>query len=152
MNAFPCPKCGVSRNGLEESCPSCGWAPNSQHSLVQPQIESESIQPLSRPSAVFFGAITVLPILIANAFPVIIFFEFTNPLESKFDSLLIALGVVQVSLVFVLLLSYAVHLFRFKAVPENQRPLWLAMMVIGNLLVFPIYWFFYVWRASGRTS
>ena len=36
--------------------------------------------------------------------------------------------------------------FRSKAVPTGKRGLWAALLFFGNALVFPVFWYWYIWR------
>jgi len=40
---------------------------------------------------------------------------------------------------------YIVHLFRTDRVPTDKKALWAVVLLLGNLLAMPFYWYFYVW-------
>jgi cyanate permease len=48
-------------------------------------------------------------------------------------------------LVVVLVLGYALHLAGCRLVPEEQKLPWVLLLVLGSVLVLPIYFWLYVW-------
>ena len=47
---------------------------------------------------------------------------------------------------------FIVLAFRARAVPATKRGLWAALIFFGNALVIPFFWYWYIWRASGKTD
>jgi len=48
-------------------------------------------------------------------------------------------------LVLALTILYIVHLFRTDRVPPDKKALWAVVLLLGNVLAMPVYWYFYVW-------
>jgi len=49
------------------------------------------------------------------------------------------------ALVLALMVLYIVHLFNTDRVPSDKKALWAVVLLLGNLLAMPVYWFFYMW-------
>lgn len=49
-------------------------------------------------------------------------------------------------LMFALITIYVVHAFRTNLIPEDRRILWVVVLLFGNLIAAPIYWYLYMWR------
>jgi len=49
-------------------------------------------------------------------------------------------------LMFALITVYVVHAFRTNLIPEDRRVLWVIVLLFGNLIAAPIYWYLYLWR------
>jgi len=48
-------------------------------------------------------------------------------------------------LVLALTILYMVHLFRTDRVPADKKALWAVVLLLGNVLAMPVYWYFYMW-------
>jgi hypothetical protein len=46
---------------------------------------------------------------------------------------------------------YVFHVYRSDRVEQDRKVLWVVILFFGNMIAFPIYWYFYLWRehASG---
>ena len=47
-----------------------------------------------------------------------------------------------------LTIFYVMDVFSNQSVPSNQRAIWAVALKIGNLVVFPFYWYTYIWNKS----
>ncbi len=45
-----------------------------------------------------------------------------------------------------LLVCYIVHLFKTSAVPSEQKALWAVVLLGGNMLAMPFYWYLNIWK------
>jgi hypothetical protein len=43
---------------------------------------------------------------------------------------------------------FIVYAFRSPTVPPAKRGLWVAVIVFGNIVALPFFWFWYVWQPS----
>ena len=41
---------------------------------------------------------------------------------------------------------YLIHVCRNKYIIKNEKYSWIALLFIGNFVVFPFYWYSHVWR------
>ena len=48
-------------------------------------------------------------------------------------------------LILALTIFYVVHLFRTDRVRQDKKALWAVVLLLGNVLAMPVYWYFYVW-------
>ena len=44
-----------------------------------------------------------------------------------------------------LLIFYVVHLFKTDRVPQEKKALWAAVLILGNMLAMPVFFYIYVW-------
>jgi uncharacterized membrane protein len=88
-------------------------------------------------------------ILVISALP-IIFFLIT--IISSFNglpySILYAFGVLYGIFLVGLIVFYIIDVFRNQSVPSNQKAIWAVALIIGNLGVFPFYWYIHIWKKS----
>jgi hypothetical protein len=49
-------------------------------------------------------------------------------------------------LIWVLIATYIVYLFKTTHVPADKRALWAVVLFLGNMLAMPFFWYLYVWR------
>jgi len=54
-------------------------------------------------------------------------------------------------LIFLLVAILSAHLFFSSSKQLDTKLLWFLVLVMGNILVFPIYWYLYVWQEN-KTS
>ena len=45
-----------------------------------------------------------------------------------------------------LMVIYIVHLFKTDRVPQDKKALWAVVLLLGNVLAMPVYWYFYIWK------
>ncbi|MBI5189186.1 MAG: zinc ribbon domain-containing protein [Nitrospirae bacterium] len=67
-----------------------------------------------------------------------------QPPDGKFF-VLFGVHFLMVLLSFGLTIYYVVHLFTSKLLPDGKKALWAVLLLLGNLLVFPFYWYLYIW-------
>jgi hypothetical protein len=47
---------------------------------------------------------------------------------------------------------FAVYAARTRNVPDSKRWLWFALILIGNAVVLPFFWYWYVWKPQHYAS
>jgi len=47
-----------------------------------------------------------------------------------------------------LLVFYLIHLFRIKRLDTERQILWAIVLLFGNVLAMPVYWYRYIWHQS----
>jgi hypothetical protein len=52
----------------------------------------------------------------------------------------------------IILVVDIIHIYKSKRVSKEQKNLWAALIFFGNILVFPVYWYLYVWREPKQSS
>ena len=45
-----------------------------------------------------------------------------------------------------LIVFYLYYLFKTDKVPKNEKALWAAVIIVGNMLTMPVFWFLYIWK------
>jgi hypothetical protein len=102
---------------------------------------------LSRPIKMLVGAATLWIPLYMIAFMAIVFssvFSHSAPDIDSFDVLFrvhMATSLLSVAL----LVIYIVHLFQTKAIPSDQRIMWLLVILFFGPLAMPVYFFKHMW-------
>lgn len=67
--------------------------------------------------------------------------------QAEFDAIF-RLHLGTMLLIFGLIVSYIVYLFKTEYVSKDKKALWAVVLFMGNVLAMPIFWFLYVWRPS----
>ena len=47
-----------------------------------------------------------------------------------------------------LLVVYIIDVFKNKKVKNDIKALWAIILILGNVIAMPIYWYLYIWRAE----
>jgi hypothetical protein len=47
---------------------------------------------------------------------------------------------------------YIYHLFKNDHIAANKKPLWALVILMGNVIAMPVYWYFYIWRDESDFS
>lgn len=103
------------------------------------QREIGSVQ-MKKATAVVLGLVAFVPLA---TWPVVL-------LVSK-DSFSTAV-ITAVALAWIVPIGFIVYLYKGSAVPSEKRGLWLALLLFGNVLALPFFWFWYIWRTSPNPS
>lgn len=45
-----------------------------------------------------------------------------------------------------LLVFYILNVYRNNRIAKNQKNLWAALLFFGNIVVYPVYWYLFIWR------
>ncbi len=45
-----------------------------------------------------------------------------------------------------LMVFYIFNIYKSNSVAKDKRNLWAALLFFGNILVYPVYWYLYIWR------
>lgn len=100
---------------------------------------------------------TILPIVYILFFIWFVFQGVMAPIGTQFIDLdsfriifMFHLGVMAWSIA--LLIVYLLHLFKKSAVPENQRPIWVLVLLFGAQIGMLVYWFVHVWPAKNLSN
>ncbi len=97
----------------------------------------------------FKNRLTKVLILVASVLPIIFILtaviSFFNGLPY---SIFYAFGVLYWVFLVGLIIFYVIDVFHNRNVARNQRPVWTISLILGNLAVFPFYWYIYIWNKS----
>jgi len=52
----------------------------------------------------------------------------------------------------VVTIGFLIFALRSSAVPKGKRGLWAALLLFGNLIVVPFFWFWYIWKADAPSQ
>ena len=69
------------------------------------------------------------------------------PYPGGVDWHLVAMG-----LTTILLIWYLANVFTSRRFSLQQRILWAVALFVGNVFVFSVFWYLYVWKDRGRTA
>ena len=100
---------------------------------------------MSRPLAAALGILSVVP------FVYVVYF--ISVMSSHADrtgrddlSWIIPLHIGAMLLNVVLIVIYLVIAYRSEAVPNDKRAFWAIVLLMGNLVAFPLFWYLHLWR------
>lgn len=111
---------------------------------------------INRSIAVVLGALTVLPILYLAIFLGYLMPRLTSLGQpggigegQYFDlfNVVYRLQAVAAVLCIALVGLYVVFVYRSDTVPAGRRRLWLALLLFGNVVTMPIFWYLHIWRS-----
>jgi len=51
-----------------------------------------------------------------------------------------------------MLIFYIIHIYKSNRIAKNQRSLWVVLLIFGSLLVYPVYWYLYIWREPKKPN
>lgn len=68
--------------------------------------------------------------------------------ESTASLFFIVLGYITAISIPAALIFYEVHVWMNKRIKKDRKYLWSALLFFGNILVYPVYWYLYLWRES----
>lgn len=60
--------------------------------------------------------------------------------------LILPLHVLTMLDILALLVFYIRHLFRTELVAANMKAFWAVLLLLGNILAMPVYWYMYIWE------
>ena len=106
--------------------------------------------PVSRAMAVFVGLLTLWPPVYTLVFLWRVLGSGNDPaLLTGSDAfiLMFRLQLVTMVLTIGLMAHFVVHVFNNGRLSAEGRVLWLAMLLLGNMFAFPLYWLLHVWRS-----
>ena len=109
--------------------------------------------PVARAMAAFVGLLTLWPPAYTLIFLWRVLGTGGDPaLLTGSDTfiLLFRVQLVTMVLTFGLMAYFVVHVFNNDRLSAEGRAMWLAMLLLGNMFAFPLYWLLQVWRATPR--
>jgi hypothetical protein len=112
---------------------------------------------MSRGNAIALGVFTAWPplwaIILCCADIAMKMSGVSNPgQEPSFFAIVIGLHCLTTLETLILFAIYNRHLFKSGRVPQDKRALWAVVLLLGNIVAMPFYWYFYIWgqHRSGR--
>lgn len=55
-------------------------------------------------------------------------------------------GITSYILLLIVLLLYVINVFKNPRVIQDERALWITVLILGNVITFPFYWYLHIWR------
>jgi len=105
----------------------------------------------SRPVAYLLGILTAWPpiyFVLFLSFMAYLFASFgqagQRPPRADWVMVIFPAHFLTMILMFALTAVYVVHAFRNDELASDKRTLWVIILFFGNMLAFPVYWWFYV--------
>jgi len=50
-----------------------------------------------------------------------------------------------------LVVGLSIYTYKSGQVPASKRALWIALFIFANMVVFPFFWYFYMWNSHNET-
>lgn len=105
----------------------------------------------SRPAAYLIAVLSIWPIVYFMLFMAFVAFTFATFPSKPSGSLPVALfryifplHFLTILLMFALTAVYVVHVFKSDQLPSDRRIMWVIVLLFGNIVAFPIYWWIYM--------
>ena len=119
---------------------------------------------VSRPVAAVVGVATIWPVIYAGVFITLLLTMAlglasdqaaaggSRPPENleRLFSLLLVGHVGTMIVTTGLLVFYIVHVFKNSALSDNTRILWTIIILMGNVVAMPVYWYLHIWKGTGQ--
>jgi hypothetical protein len=105
---------------------------------------------ISKPLKVLLGLLTLLPLPYMLVFNFVLFPRLQAGTLPFYPLFWIQGGIM--SLLIGLLIFCVTQLFYNRRVPQDKRSLWAVVLVLGNMLAIPIFFWLYVWPAESAES
>lgn len=100
----------------------------------------------SRPVAYLLGLLSVWPVLDFFLLLGFIAYVFAVTPKQGFEAFrdVFLVHIATIILIFALMATYLVHLFRNDRLPSDRRILWAVVLLFFGVFAFPVYWWLYV--------
>jgi hypothetical protein len=115
---------------------------------------------MKKTTKILLAIASVLPFLYLIIFFVVMLSAF--PL-GRFDSradigtfenifkIILPLHILAMLLITGLTIFYMVNVFRNDRVHKDKKALWAVVLFLGNVIAFPVYWYYYIWPEGNDT-
>ena len=116
---------------------------------------------LNRGLRLVLGVLTIAPIgylvlFLSYLFPKLAsVLEGPAPQRDQYSTLfhtVVLLHLTAIVLAFAILGFCIVYLFRTDRVPPDKKALWATVLLLGNMLTMPVFWYLYIWREPSITA
>ena len=108
---------------------------------------------MSKNKKIILGIATLWPIVYIFLFIIatfgMIFIPTVNGESENFAiafSIIFALHLLTMFLIFALLIVYIRNVFKNNSVPSEKKALWAVVLFLGNMIAMPIYFYLYIWK------
>jgi hypothetical protein len=105
----------------------------------------------SRPAAYLIAVLSIWPIVYFMLFLAFVAFSFATITVTPsgrppvaFIRYIFPLHFLTILLMFALTAVYVVHVFKSDQLPSDRRIMWVIVLLFGNIVAFPIYWWIYM--------
>src|SRR3989338_7739241 len=108
---------------------------------------------MSKNKKIILGIATLWPIVYIFLFIIatfgMIFIPTVNGESENFAiafSIIFALHLLTMFLIFAFLIVYIRNVFKNNSVPSEKKALWAVVLFLGNMIAMPIYFYLYIWK------
>jgi len=117
--------------GVEETYGHCATRHMTSEGITKPTAFVKIALLVSGALPAILGLVAVLVRMFTNATDIAVY----------------GLGVSSFILLLTVVVFYLVNVYSNRAVNRDQRVLWAVLLFLGNVVVFPFYWYLHVWRS-----
>jgi len=54
--------------------------------------------------------------------------------------------------IFATFITYIIHVYKNRWIKRGEKHLWAAILFLGNMFVYPVYWYLYVWKQQKQVN
>lgn len=102
---------------------------------------------MSKVKKILLGIATLWPIIYMFIFLGFMFFFITNTTNPEIIfGYLFGGHIFTMLLMIILLIIYIRDVFKNDMVIETRKTLWTILLLFGNMIAMPIYWYIYIWK------
>ncbi len=69
-----------------------------------------------------------------------------SPEMMAFGTILVLIYLATVGIVIALMVLYIREIASWSWATRSRKALWIGLLVVGNVLALPVYWYLYIWR------
>jgi hypothetical protein len=110
---------------------------------------------MSKGKAIALAVFTVWPsvyivLFIGTAF-VMIMSDITGGGQSSMspvEKIILPLHFLTMLVMLVLLVVYVLDVFKTDRISQDKKALWVVVLILGNVIAMPVYWYTYIWKES----
>lgn len=114
---------------------------------------------MTKPAKVVLGIVTIWPAIYMAFFFVVVCLLFASFLGEPSDGgylvrllgILFPLHLGTIVVIVGLGAFYIYHLFQNDQIGQNQKALWAVVLLMGNMISMPVYWYLYFWRDNSES-
>lgn len=102
---------------------------------------------MSKSKKIFLGILTIWPVIYIFLFFGFFFLTMIGGGDSEIMfRFMFTMHLLTMLLMVALLIIYIRDVLKNKMVPETRKTIWVILLLFGNIIAMPFYWYEYIWK------